>query len=87
MRRCGLGGGVVWGGGVGRRWGLGRWSVEEVGSGEEVVWWEVRCLRLLYRVCMAVDNFQCLGGLNDWGLVREGACPLLQPERGFGGAL
>ena len=33
---------------------------------------------------MAVDNFQSLGGLNDWGWVREGACPLLQPERGFG---
>ena len=27
------------------------------------------------------------GGLNDWGWVREGACPVLQPERGFGGAL
>ena len=37
--------------------------------------------------CMAVDNFQSLGGLNDWGWVREGACPLLLPERGFGGAL
>ena len=43
--------GGVWEVGLGRRWsGEKVGSVEEVWSGEEVVWWEVRCLRLQYRV-------------------------------------